>query len=584
VNKTNDIKHYLKNNPEALEEIKGLLKEPDSEEKESKKSQSDVLMDLCNSMGFELFHDENKEGYARIIQNNHLEIHKILSRQFKLWLKHRAYVELNKFMPNDDSVKKVLDSLEGEAIFNGREYVLHNRSAAINGVIWYDLTNLQWQVIKITSADWELESNTPVIFKRYSHQASQVIPLKQGNIKKILDYINIKDNQKLLFLVYLVSLFIPSIPHVIAVLFGERGAAKTTTSKTIKKLVDPSSIDTFTFPKDINELVQKLSHHWVLPFDNITGLQDYQSDSLCRAVTGEGLSKRKLYTDDEDIIYNFKRCIILNGINVVATREDLLDRCILFELERIPTDKRKEELKYWQEFEKDKSIILGGIFNTLSKAMALYPKVKLEKLYRMADFTRWGYAIAEALEEGTGEKFLKAYTENIERQNEEALNSNPLAVTIISFMKDKTEWEGTAANLLSLIKDVALREQIDTKSKSFPQAPNYLTRYLNRLKTNLKDAGILYDHGYDKRKNVTHITLSRISENISDISVYPKPLSNACYDSEIQTDISPLLSPPIQASKINICGCTGDTGDKNTILTDKPWWEQAEEVLKNESN
>lgn len=33
----------------------------------------------------------------------------------------------------------------------------------------------------------------------------------------------------------------------------------------------------------------------------------------------------------------------------------------------------------------------------MSKAMKIYPDVKLDKMPRMADFAHWGYAIGEAL-------------------------------------------------------------------------------------------------------------------------------------------------------------------------------------------
>ena len=42
-----------------------------------------------------------------------------------------------------------------------------------------------------------------------------------------------------------------------------------------------------------------------------------------------GFSKRQLYTDDDDIIYHFRRCIGFNGINLRATKADLLDRAII---------------------------------------------------------------------------------------------------------------------------------------------------------------------------------------------------------------------------------------------------------------
>jgi hypothetical protein len=50
-------------------------------------------------------------------------------------------------------------------------------------------------------------------------------------------------------------------------------------------------------------------------------------------------SKRQLYTDDDDVLYQFIRCIGLNGITLVANKADILDRAIIAELLRI--DKRK---------------------------------------------------------------------------------------------------------------------------------------------------------------------------------------------------------------------------------------------------
>jgi len=45
-------------------------------------------------------------------------------------------------------------------------------------------------------------------------------------------------------------------------------------------------------------------------------------DTLCRLVTGDGDSKRALYSDDEDFIYQLKRVILLNGINAPTERGD----------------------------------------------------------------------------------------------------------------------------------------------------------------------------------------------------------------------------------------------------------------------
>ena len=100
-------------------------------------------------------------------------------------------------------------------------------------------------------------------------------------------------------------------------------------ARMLRRLVDPSSMETLSLPRDQKELVQTLAHHYVAMFDNVDTLQPWQSDMLCRACTGEGFSKRQLFAVDDDIIYSFRRCVGLNGINIAATRADLLDRSIL---------------------------------------------------------------------------------------------------------------------------------------------------------------------------------------------------------------------------------------------------------------
>lgn len=290
-------------------------------------------------------------------------------------------------------------------------------------------------------------------------------------------------------LVYLVTCFIPDIPHPILIVYEDQGSAKSTLSKLLKRLIDPSVIEVSEFPRNTAELIQKLSHHWFVFFDNISHLSGSTSDILCKAVTGGGFSKRELYSDDEDIIYTFKRCVGLNGINLIATKPDLLDRSIIFEMERIPKDKRRLEKKI-KEFEKELPGILGDIFNIISKTMRIKPDVKFNVLPRMADFALWGCAIAQAMGYSQ-DQFLTAYYHNIESQNKEVVYGSLEAMAIMEFMKDRTEWEGTPSQLLETLKKTADNQGANTdKEKSFPKAANVLSKRLNQLKPNLAESGM----------------------------------------------------------------------------------------------
>ncbi len=112
-------------------------------------------------------------------------------------------------------------------------------------------------------------------------------------------------------------------------------------------------------PSSGEELVRALNRSYFVAFDNLSTVTADQSDTLCRAVTGEGYVKRKLYSDNDDVVFTFRRAISLNGINEVANRPDLLDRSIPVLLERIPPEARKTEDEFWEAFGKAKPEILG---------------------------------------------------------------------------------------------------------------------------------------------------------------------------------------------------------------------------------
>jgi hypothetical protein len=66
--------------------------------------------------------------------------------------------------------------------------------------------------------------------------------------------------------------------------------------------------------------VTAASGAWVIALDNLSHVTDWLSDSLCRAVTGDANVRRALYTDNDTHVIAFKRCLILNGIDLGAVR------------------------------------------------------------------------------------------------------------------------------------------------------------------------------------------------------------------------------------------------------------------------
>jgi primase-polymerase (primpol)-like protein len=463
--------------------------EEEFEEKKNASKTEKLLKIVLDRNDVILFKDERDTAFISLKINGHREVWKCGSSIVKDLLSYEFYKQYEKGI-GSEVIKNVISVLEGKARFGGDKKTLNNRVAFVNGELWYDLTNEQWQSVRISKDGWAIVNETPILFKRYSHHHPQVLPAVHGNIKLILKYINIvSEEQKLLYLVFLVSCFIPDYPHPAIIIFGAQGAFKSTASKITVKVVDPSLLDVSTMPKKNEALVQNLDHHYFTFFDNVSHITEDISDGLCRAVTGGGLSKRKFFTDEDDVIFSFKRCIGINGINNVVTRPDLLERSLLIELIRVEDKNRKNEADLYESFDKDLPFILGGIFDALVVALRKRPDITIENPPRMADFAFWGCAIAEALGY-TKEQFLNAYKDNSTKQTEMLLGDNIVATAIIHFMDGKDEWQGSSTKLLDLLGTQAFFENVDTREKYWPKGASILSRRLNELSTSLKQIGL----------------------------------------------------------------------------------------------
>jgi hypothetical protein len=318
------------------------------------------------------------------------------------------------------------------------------------------------------------------------------MPQKGGNIKDLFKYFRVNKKFKVYLLAILVSMLIPNISHPIIIVYGQPGTGKSTFSRLVKSLIDPSKMDILSYPTNEKDLPQVINKNWLCVFDNIDSISNYASDVFCRVCTGGAFPKRKLYTDDEEITYNLRNCLILNGLNQSVTKNDLLDRCAFFELQPFNSVVRKTDEEFWVALQKDIPQILGELFDILSKSLDIYGKCSIKPTKRLADFEKWGYSIAEV--GGRGQKFLEEFNKMAEFQNEEAIRGYPLAYAVTVFMEQRSSYRGHPNDLYKELCRVAKGHRIDTRSNLWPKAENALTRMLNNIASNLSKAGIEYVH------------------------------------------------------------------------------------------
>jgi hypothetical protein len=499
-------RHKKQRSGNSNEKVKGCKdKENDAPVKDDGENAVSIL-DSIKKRYIEIFQDQFNEPYITIKINSHVECIPLEGNRFKNVIRKEYFEKEDKILKEDElnAILKLIEAqLMSEEVIQKVELKLRVAKTAADGIFYYDLTNPKWEVIKITSEEWDIvKDNTIPLFKRYENNYSpQVYPSKEKDKttywNRFLKLFNLESAEDILLLsVYTISLFIPDIPRAILVLRGSGGGAKTMTFKMIKNIVDPGTVDTFSFPKQINDLVQTLSHHHLNLFDNVSSISEDVSDFLCRAITGAGFSKRALYKTDTDFVYKFKRGVGVNGINLVTTRQDFLDRSLVIKLKRIPKDKRRKEEDIEKEFEELRPFVLGHIFDILVKVLKYKEEHKgqmiLKELPRMADFAEWCEIIARCLGYPNNE-FIQVYEENILNQNDEVIESSPVAESILLFVgeMDKDYWQGTPTELYKKLTDIVAQIKPELKNSNlWPKASNKLTARINEVEPNLKEKGI----------------------------------------------------------------------------------------------
>lgn len=205
--------------------------------------------------------------------------------------------------------------------------------------------------------------------------------------------------------------------------------------------------------------------------------------------------------------------IVLNGIEGIVSRTDLMERCILVELPSIDETERRSERILMREFSVDLPYILRGILDVLVKVLATYNEIESEKAPRLADFYEYGYYICEAIGKGRGELFRLEYKKSNEYQKNmlsKFNNCNELVEIIDGFLEYSEDyWEGTAGELCDELHSFESEwKDKDTKS-SIPQSANRLMRELNTLKEPLMKKRIDMTLSMNS-KNCRAITLQRI--------------------------------------------------------------------------
>lgn len=463
---------------------------------------ADVLVDIGRQ--HTLFHAPDGTAFAQVGAGSY----EIESRGYREVLAERFF-RITEKGANRSSVADAVATLVSLAKFNGATHPVFLRVGSKGNHVIIDMGRKDWRAVEVGPDGWTWCA-TPPMFRRPS--AASALPEPAApDFSRLWRYVNVRHEHRPLVAGFMLAALCPKGPYPILFLSGEQGTGKSTFSRLLRKLTDPSACSLRAAPKHVRDLLVGALNGWVLALDNLSYLDPQLSDALCRLATGGAISERSLYTNTEEVLIDVQRPVIVNGIEDLAVRPDLAERGLHIELEVISN--RMSEKQLWKEFDTDAPHIFGALLDGLSASIRGHEGMHIEPLPRMADFALWAAAGMAPLG-FTSAQFIDAYRASTDSGLSVALDSSVVGRTLLAFMRTRNDWQGSAYDLLKVLH--SFTDEATIRSPSWPKSERPLSAAIRRLAPALRQQGIQVDTPRTAQARL--IVLRRTSETSSSAS------------------------------------------------------------------
>lgn len=457
------------------------------------------MSEIAENVGHYYMSDSG-QFFADVIREDDKKVtYNLKSDEFRYYMRRLIKDVLKIKMLRADDWRELLDYLEVLASEHKQRVPIYNRIGRKGETILYDLQTDNYESVAITSRCYEI-IDTPVgVFQRADLDLPQIYPIYDENYDfwgKMEELFNFRNHEELeLFVLWLISTYIPDIAHPVLLLTGPHGSSKSTACSMIQSLVSPQNLERSTFPRKVSDLVIRLANRCICIFDNCSKLSLEASDALCSCSTGGNYEKRKLYTDSQMISIPLKSSVVLNSCEALIERPDLLSRTLQFNLQTLSGKQLKSDDDMRRRFEKEKPYILGCIFMSVAYYLNTEDEIdesEINYVVRMTQFQRVAMKIGRSMFNMTNEYVENLLLKNKKMVNIQVLETNPVSFLIITFMNDKATWKGSVSELYDKLDLLAFELGIEKGNKLYPRHAASLSMRLNSLASMLEQAGITF--------------------------------------------------------------------------------------------
>ncbi len=508
------------------------------------KNQTNDLLSVASVA--EYFRDTDDIPFADIIgEDGYHQTWAVKGEGFGRWVRGEYY-KRNKAAISSEAFNNAINTLAARAVTEGMVKPVALRCGRLDGKIYIDLCNDKWQAIELSKDGYKIVDNPPLRFRRRKGMKALPMPESGGTIMDFRRFVNVPDERGFILVVsWLLAALSGHGPFPVLIVVGEQGTSKSTLMSLLRQLVDPNTAPLRTLPREVRDLFIAANSAWVLAFDNLSNMKDWISDALCRLATGGGFATRTLYTDEDEMLFDAMRPIMMNGIENVAPRGDLIDRAIVLILEPIAEESRKTAKEIQADFDAAAPRILGALLDVMAHGLRMLPETKLDRPPRMADFALWATACETAV--WSKNAFMDAYETNRAEANQDIIAASVLATAVYEFVQSRDEpWIGTATDLLSLLRTFVTDDNILRDKHLWPTTSRVLSERLRRVASALRRIGVevAYERG---DKSVRHICLSRAAPNgqkPATCATSPTAPDSNADDAEIIADVAEGATKP----------------------------------------
>lgn len=443
---------------------------------------ADKLIALARSQ-CQFMHDAQREPYAVFEVAGARQVHGVLSSGFSDYLSHAYYTQHDR-APTDTSLKVALATLRGQAQFEGEACEVFTRIAKTESGYWLDLCNDAWQCVQVTATGWAVVAGAGApLFTRSASMRPLPVPERGGTLDALWPLVNIPEADRLMVLAWMLECLRTDTPHVVLELVGEQGSAKSSTQRALRRLIDPNQADLRAAPKSVEDVWIAARNSHMVSLENLSHLHPQYQDALCVLATGGGYSARTLYTNAEETIIELRKPIVLNGISVIVTAQDLLDRCVHIDLPTIHSRELAGDME--ARFEAAQPALLGALLDLFVKVLATLPSVSIapEHRPRMADFAALGEAVFRVHGKPAG-AFLARYSDMRKDSVLRTIDSSPVGAALVAYLADVAGgFNGKLSELLDRL------DRYRPHGEAWPRTPKGLGDALRRLAPALRLIG-----------------------------------------------------------------------------------------------